>query len=225
MGADRVLVKQWGPVDLILLIETQELVFCFDMGDCFEFWESATIIENWRARMNLRYVRECKAASDATLAHADALEQWSSHTRVVAREMRAVYGDRLGELMLQMAAEVEGALSWAATRLDLTNKPRTPRARAELFVTIEQWAFDRIREILAGSQRRDLPGVDAARVALLRPAMEALESEGFVTIKQEALAQRVRRLKVLPGEEDNLMADVLFLSREGGGAPLAVHSK
>lgn len=225
-GAGSVLVKQWGSVELILLVEAEELALCFDMGDRFEFWELATIVENWRARANLRCEREVKAAANADLAHADRVDEWTNHTRAVAHDVRAVYGDRLANLMLGAAQEVESAVSWAAKRVRVPKKQSlTAVGRAKLFLAIDLWAFDRLREVVDVDGKPGIPGLDAGRLALLRPVMEHLAAEGFDTVQQAALAARVRSLEVLPGETENLMADVLFVSREGGGSPKSVHFK
>lgn len=207
-------LAHWGDVALVAFVADDapqipiRAAFYFPPG---ELWDVDAIIKNWRVRMNARYRREHQAAQ-APLAHTDKLIAWVAEARALAADVQLVYGDRLAAKLQRAASDVEETAAWVAQRIE--SPPRDPAALARLFVTIELWAFDQLRDLV--TTRRELPGRDAGRTALLKPALDALAAVGLPLMgSDEGWKQRVRRLAVLPGQEANLIADVLAASRTG----------
>jgi len=182
-----------------------------------ELWDMNAIIGNLRWQMNERYWRAERYASAAGLAHADKLAAWVQQTRSTADDVAATYGDTVAQLMKDAAAAVAGTGGWIDERIE--NAPADPKGRADVFVTIAVWAFDKWRRAMeecgASARGAGVPGRDAGRLSLLRPAIEALAEIGAPTISDDAWKKRVRRLRIRSGEEDNLMAVVLESCRVG----------
>ncbi len=215
-GIEKYLIRAWGPVELVLLAhdgsfpEPADLAFLFPPSD---LWSAAAIQKNWICRMNERYRRsaQTKAASNA---HADTLIEWIKRTRAVADDVAVVYGDRLARLLRATADEMRQAIDWLSARIE--NPPTRPEDVADLFLTIDQWAWDQYRAALEIKGRADgIPGLEAGRTALLMPAINARLDAGLKVIDDKAWTMRIRRLKIRPGQEDNLMADVLDALRSG----------
>lgn len=215
-------IATWGPVDLVGMIaapelrgvlrEDAEVVFIFNHT---EVWSATAILQNWRVRMNVRAARAAKAGS-ADLARVDSLTAWSSHARAVAADLRVIYGDLAADAMLRAADEVDLSTSWAGTRLTNTGS-EDPASRARLLLTVELWAFERVREtMLCGASLKDRRGTEIPKAEghtqLLQPAFDHL---GVPTIEANALKMRVHRLGVKPGHEAALVADVLLACRVG----------
>jgi hypothetical protein len=217
--------QQWGPVALVAIeaepsdptADRAALAFLFDTVQPSDLWSVDAILKNWRCRMNLRYVRATEQARQATLAHGDKLVAWVEQTRSLARDLRPVYGDRLAELLTHVAQEVDEAIVWPSLRIQ--NPPIDPKGRADLFLTIDLWAHDRVRESLERlyiGKPEGVPGKDAGRTMLLTPALDALRDAGLSAMQSdEGWKMRVHRLRVQSGQEDNLVADVLDACRRG----------
>ena len=219
-------VKSWGPVALILLVappdvpdvdgDRVELAFWFQDEPTEQLWALSAILKNWVCRLNERYLRTQERAPTARLAHADKVVAWVTSTRAYATDLRAVYGDRIADLLQDAAAEVEQAVSWPTLRLEAP--PDDPKALAALFLTVDLWAWDQVRETLLDGKPTPpgVPGWDAGRTKLLSPALEILKGKGLPYMaSDEGWKMRVRRLKIKPGQQDNLMADVLSSLRSG----------
>jgi hypothetical protein len=209
-------IRTWGPVELALVApqgafrESLEPAFIFHPAD---LWSAAAIQKNWIHRMNERYYR-ARDAKSATLAHTEKVADWVNNTRAVAADVRVVYGDRLADLLQSTADEMHQANAWLAARIE--DSPTRPEAIADVFLTIDLWAWDQYRTALeANSRANGLPGLEAGRTKLLSPAIEARAALGLPTMDDKAWTMRIRRLRIRPGEEDNLMADVLSASRSG----------
>ena len=175
------------------------------------------MLKNWRWRFNARYVRAA-TAQKAGLAHTDKLLEWIQNMRSIAEDVRLVYGDRLATLLQTTAADLADSINWVELRL--VDPPRDPKRRAELMVTIDLWVWDQVVrdtiEGLVGSGRSTIPGKDAGRTITLTPAINELAARGLPHVRSdEALKMRVHRLKVRPGAEDDLIADVLTACRVG----------
>lgn len=219
----------WGPIEVGAVtvgdpadaVEPIEIAFRFEDAT---FWQGAAILNNWRYRLNTRYMR-ARGAAEAPLSHTSALRAWIASTRGTASDVATVYGDRLAGLLTLAANELEQAIAWPARRL--RDVPEDPRRLADLLLNVDIWAFDEFRTVVEqeianhGGKLRGLPGRDDGRLKLLAPVLEELAKQGIDTPGSPAWAQRVRRVAqhILQSERDNLMADVLAACRTGPYGP------
>lgn len=218
-------VHRWAGVALVLLAAEEGeavegdravLAFAFDVAPSRDIWAADAVLRNWRHRLNERYWR-CATAGEARRAHADNLRAWVATTRGIAEDLRRVYGDSLATRLDQAADEAEQTIGWIEAHVEST--PQDPQARANLLLAADLWAFDRVRDVLMNGRRtlEGVPGRDAGRTKLLQPALEALQDAGLPAATSDlTLRSRVNRLRVRPGQEDALVADVLSACRTGG---------
>lgn len=217
-------IQRWEAVNLVALEaesgepfpERAALALVFETVHPSEVWNLDAILKNWRWRMNERYVRAGKRASQASLAHTDPIDGWLKQTRSIANDLRVVYGDRLAGVLEHAASELEQAVTWPQLRIN--KPPRDQKGLANLFLTVDLWAHDRVRDTLEALCRNTagIPGKDAGRTKLLAASIHELQASGLDHMKSdEGWKMRVRRLQVRAGEEDRLVADVLDACRSG----------
>jgi hypothetical protein len=135
--------------------ERAHLAFIFPDGD---LWHADAILGNLRRQMNERHERAEHLAGDAKLAHTDHLRKLVETLRDYAKDVRAVYGDRLADRMLHVADDLTVTMEFP--RHCIENPPRDARGRANLFVTIALWTFDQVR---AAIPARQIPGYERGR--------------------------------------------------------------
>lgn len=219
-------VRQWGTVQLVLFEAQDEPVsdgglfaFIFETAAESDVWNVDTVLKNLICQMNMRNLRTKEALRGRTLAaaHTDDLEKWIKRTSDLVAGVRGVYGDRLGDMLEHVTGEIKQALSWPA--LHIQNPPRDPKGRADLFLTVTLWVFERIRETfeaLCNGKTDGIPRKEAARTILLAPSLKALQDAGLPYMESDkGWTMRLRSLRVREGHEDQLIADVLSACRNG----------
>ena len=211
-------IRAWGAVELLFLVATGETVvgdgaiLAFRFGD--DLWDARGVFGNWKHRANERYWRG-QQSINPSLAHPEAVRRWIDQTRSLAADLQVVYGDEAAAAARAAADQVEQTTGWLETQL--AAPPTTATQRAQSLLTIELWAFDVVtRELRRSAAPDGIPGRDAGRTAWLAASIEALAEAGLEHARSdEALKMRVRRLRVKPGQEDALVADVLAACRVG----------